>query len=68
VDTFAGLLMERYAMAKHKKAGVRKWNRAENARYFDLFFPLCTIWREGNYFFSFITISYVSHLSPMFTP
>jgi len=40
VDIFAGLLMKRYAMATHKKAGVTKWNRAENARYFDLFFPI----------------------------
>jgi len=56
VGTFAGLLMERYVMAKYKKAGVRKWNRAENARFFELFFLLCTIWREGNYFSSFITL------------
>jgi len=43
-------------MAKLKQAGVKKCNRAENARYFDLFFPLCTMWRKGNYFFSFITL------------
>ena len=38
-------------MAKHKKAGVRKWNRAENVRYFYLYFPLCTMWHKGNIFF-----------------
>jgi hypothetical protein len=50
-------------MATHKKAGVKKWNRAENARFFDLSFPHCTIWREGNYFSSFITIPHASPLS-----
>jgi len=60
VGTFAGLLMERYAMATHKKAGVRKWNRAENARYFDLFSLLCTILHKSNFFISFITISYAT--------
>ena len=62
METFAGLLMEPYAMDKYKKAGVTKWNRAENARYFDLFFPLCTMWRECN-LFSFVTVFYAPPLS-----
>jgi len=51
-------------MDKYKKAGVTKWNHAENARYFDLFFPLCTMWHKNN-FSSFITLLYVSPLSAL---
>jgi len=37
-------------MAKHKKAGVRKWKRAENARYSNLFSLICKMWPEWRYF------------------
>jgi len=64
VDIFAGLLMEPFVMATHKKAGVRKWNHAENARFFVLFFPLCTMWRKINFFLSSLFLAFLPcHLS-----
>jgi hypothetical protein len=53
-DTSVGLLMARYAMERCKEAGVRRWKRAENARYSDL---LCLLCERCNTGFSLLVAS-----------